>query len=48
MIRQTRAMMGDRSKLLLLAAPEAEEYYPRIGFKEQKQAWIIAKSDTLK
>lgn len=48
MIRITRDKMGSKSKLLLLAAPAAEEYYPKIGFREQKQAWIIAKGELLK
>jgi GNAT superfamily N-acetyltransferase len=48
LIRLTRNRMGERSKLLLLAAPAAELYYPKIGFREQKQSWIISKSDELK
>ena len=47
LIRLTREKMGVRSRLLLLAAPAAELYYPKIGFREQKQAWIISKSDVL-
>ena len=33
--------MGPHSKLLPLAAPEARDYYPRIGFKGISDAWIV-------
>ncbi len=41
LIRRSQAEMGPRSKLLLLAAPEAKDYYPRIGFREISDAWIV-------
>lgn len=47
MIRQTRERMGPRSMLVLLAAPKAVDYYPRIGFKRHESAWILRKGERL-
>ncbi len=47
LIEATRARMGPRSRLLLLAAPAATDYYPRLGFRAQPQAWIIAHHEPL-
>ena len=33
LIRQTRALLGPKCKLILLAAPNASSYYPHIGLK---------------
>jgi predicted N-acetyltransferase YhbS len=45
LIEQTRAAMGPKSKLVLLAAPAAVDYYPRIGFTHHPQAWILSAAD---
>ena len=45
MIRRTRELMGPRSSLILLAAPKAIDYYPRIGFKHHNSAWILKATD---
>lgn len=47
LIRKTRERMGPRSMLVLLAAPKAVDYYPRIGFKPHGSAWILRKSEPL-
>lgn len=41
LIRRTRERMGARSMLVLLAAPKAVEYYPKIGFTRHESAWIL-------
>jgi predicted N-acetyltransferase YhbS len=41
LIQQTRNKMGPDSMLVLLAAPKASEYYPRIGFSRHESAWIL-------
>lgn len=41
LIRQTRAKLGPRSKIVLLAAPKAREYYPKIGFTQHQSAWLL-------
>lgn len=45
LIQHTRAAMGPKSKLILLAAPAAVDYYPRIGFTHHPQAWILSATD---
>ena len=45
LIEKTRAAMGPKSKLILLAAPAAVDYYPRIGFTHHPQAWILSATD---
>ena len=42
LIRKTRGKLGPRSMLVLLAAPKAVEYYPRIGFGKHDSAWTLA------
>jgi hypothetical protein len=33
--------IGDETMLLLLSAPEADSYYPHIGFEKVNNAWQI-------
>lgn len=48
LIRLTQSKLGSKAKLILLAAPKAESYYPRIGFEQHHSAWIIPASKDLK
>ena len=48
LIRLTQSRLGSRAKIILLAAPKAEEYYPRIGFNAHRSAWILSASKRLK
>jgi predicted N-acetyltransferase YhbS len=41
LVRRTQAKGGPKTLLLLLAAPAAENYYPRIGFSHHPQAWML-------
>jgi ribosomal protein S18 acetylase RimI-like enzyme len=45
LVRKTRERMGPRSLLVLLAAPKAVGYYPKIGFRHHESAWILRASD---
>ena len=40
LIRRTQRA-APKAKIVLLAAPAAERYYPRIGFTHHPQAWIL-------
>lgn len=40
LIERVRAAIGDESMLLLLAAPEAMAYYPRVGFDPVSNGWM--------
>jgi GNAT superfamily N-acetyltransferase len=41
LIETTRARAGESTTLILLAAPAAETYYPRIGMKHMPSCWAI-------
>ena len=41
MIRLTQQACGPKAKIVLLAAPKAVDYYPRIGFTHHPQAWLL-------
>lgn len=45
LIRRTREQMGPRSQLVLLAAPKAVGYYPRLGFSAHTSAWVLRASE---
>lgn len=48
LIRQTFYNLNQGCKIVLLAAPLAEEYYPRIGFSKRDSAWYMTGVDELK
>lgn len=41
LIEITRELAGEHSNLLLLSAPEAETYYPKVGFQNVENGFII-------
>ena len=47
LIRRTREAGGAETNLLLLSAPAAVEYYPRLGFTPHESAWLLRPSDKL-
>jgi GNAT superfamily N-acetyltransferase len=47
LIRRTYAAAPE-AKLLLLAAPAAEKYYPHIGFEHFPQAWMLRSEEDLR
>lgn len=47
LVRKTRERMGPRSMLVLLAAPKAADYYPRLGFTRHGSAWVLRASEPL-
>lgn len=46
LIEETRAHMGPDSMLVLIAAPQAVDYYPRIGFTRHLSAWTLKAGDS--
>jgi predicted N-acetyltransferase YhbS len=48
LIRRTQALAGEHAKLILLAAPAAEQYYPKIGFTRHPQAWMLGPEERVK
>jgi predicted N-acetyltransferase YhbS len=41
LIRLTQSRLGEKAKIILLAAPKAESYYRHIGFELHQSAWIM-------
>ena len=41
LIEETRARLGPHAKIILIAAPKAVDYYPRIGFTQHPSAWTL-------
>ncbi len=47
LIALTQSRLGPRAKLILLAAPKAMDYYPKIGFQSHPSAWVIEATTSL-
>jgi len=41
LITETRQRLGAECMIVLLAAPQANDYYPRLGFEHNPRAWIL-------
>lgn len=41
LVDRVREIVGDEVMILLLSAPEAESYYPHLGFEKAENAWRI-------
>ncbi len=41
LIKRVQEAIGEKTRLLLLSAPEADDYYPHIGFEKVNNAWQI-------
>lgn len=44
LIAETRSRAGEDATLILIAAPAAESYYPKIGMKPTPHCWIIPRT----
>jgi GNAT superfamily N-acetyltransferase len=44
LIEETRANAGPEATLVLLSAPAAEGYYPKIGMKKHENCWIVPRA----
>ena len=41
LVRRTQAVIGEEVSLILLSAPEAMAYYPKLGFEHATNAFVI-------
>jgi predicted N-acetyltransferase YhbS len=48
LIKLTQSRLGEKATLILLAAPKAVDYYPRVGFDRHPSAWTIPARKSLK
>lgn len=47
LIRLTQSQLGPRARIILLAAPAAVGYYPRLGFAQHASAWTLGSREPL-
>jgi len=47
LMRRTQAA-APNAAIILLAAPAAEKYYPRVGFTHHPQAWVLRPGEKIK
>ncbi|NQY54568.1 MAG: GNAT family N-acetyltransferase [Campylobacteraceae bacterium] len=43
LISKVQEQINEKCKIILLSAPDATEYYPKIGFTQHNSAWTITK-----
>jgi predicted N-acetyltransferase YhbS len=43
LIKKTQEQLQDNCKIILLSAPDATEYYPKLGFEKHPSAWVLQK-----
>ena len=48
LIRMTKDALQPKCSLILLSAPQAVDYYPKIGFTQHNSAWVLTDVDELK
>lgn len=41
LIEETRSRLGKECMVVLLAAPKANDYYPKLGFEHNPRAWVL-------
>ncbi len=41
LIAETRARLKPECMIVLLSAPQANEYYPKVGFELHPRAWVL-------
>lgn len=44
LIAETRRAAGEESMLILIAAPAAEQYYPKIGMQQRASCWTFPRA----
>ena len=45
LIDETHKAAGENTSLILLSAPDAQAYYPKIGMQKIENGWIIPKKE---
>jgi predicted N-acetyltransferase YhbS len=47
LISKVQEQLNNKCKIILLSAPDAKEYYPKIGFTAHNSAWTLSRDDKL-
>ncbi|KJR39071.1 GNAT family N-acetyltransferase [Vibrio sp. S234-5] len=48
LILVTKEELNPNCKVILLSAPQAQAYYPKIGFEHYESAWVLSSAEQLK
>jgi ribosomal protein S18 acetylase RimI-like enzyme len=48
LIEETQAALGPRCMLVLLSAPAANEFYPKLGFSHNPRAWVLGAGERVR
>jgi len=43
LIKETQARLWPECKIVLLSAPKANDYYPKLGFEHNPRAWVLSR-----
>lgn len=43
LVQETKSRLGEECMVVLLAAPKANDYYPKLGFEHNPRAWMLKK-----
>ena len=44
---KTQKELGPKCKLILIAAPQANSYYEKIGFTNNSRCWVLERNETI-
>jgi len=47
LIDMTQKQLNEKCKIILLSAPNATEYYPKVGFTQHTSAWTLTRDKKL-
>lgn len=48
LVQETKNRLGPDCMIVLVAAPKANDYYPKIGFEHAPRAWILRAGQSLR
>ncbi|MBD1390155.1 GNAT family N-acetyltransferase [Neiella sp. HB171785] len=43
----TQQQLGEHCKLVLLSAPDANDYYPKLGYQPHDKCWVLPRTEVL-
>jgi ribosomal protein S18 acetylase RimI-like enzyme len=47
LIARTRKQLGPKTKMILLSAPDSQDFYPKLGFVANDRCWVLDEDATL-
>jgi ribosomal protein S18 acetylase RimI-like enzyme len=47
LLQETSGQLSEKCKLILVSAPAADDYYPRLGFEKNDRTWVLPRGKKL-